>query len=805
MKLVSLHLRNFRQHADTSLVFCDGLTGILGANGEGKSTLLEGVAWALYGTRALRGSKVSVRWNRAPARHLAEATLEFELQAVRYALRRTESAAELRVAGASRAIAEGTSVVDAEVPRLVGMTYDEFAATYLCQQKDLGAIARMKGTARRQFFLQVMGVGRITDALERARAHRNELRRERDGLRIGLGDRGLPASEVVAAMAAAEEALVAEEERTRELGIARDALAAAFEEDARTRELSEKHAELARRASSIAEAIEQAQAEAGRVASRLDDASAARTRLAESEPRLAALPSICARLQEINAARARVAERSRLIARLDAAGARLAFLATERQAARGVVAAYPPADHARAEASLAALRERSRTLKEQRAARARAAEEEARRAGDVVKLRQRQVDALEKAGAAGECPLCRRALAEQFEEVLGALRGELDHHLAAMRTANRTCDAAAHPSDEEMALAAEIDGVEDQVRAFERMREESRIAAAAAERMSAEERRLAAEVEAEQARLGELPDAPLEDAADVEAEHAALERLERACAADRFKAAAIPELEAERGRWLDRETMLSAEADEVAAAVSRLGYSSAWRDAAVAALDAARREESRAAAALQGAESDVRATAARVTRAERALADFDRRGERLAEVEEQVRLHDAAERWFKDFHLAQASGIRPELEELTSAMVAQLTDGRFESVSLDEDFEPVLQRGGMEMEVVSGGEEDVVALAMRLATSQMIAERAGHPLSLLILDEPFGSQDEVRRANMVALIRRLGGVFEQVLVISHVEDVQEAVDRALVVRFDESSGRSHVEESRPILKLLEAA
>ena len=44
--------------------------------------------------------------------------------------------------------------------------------------------------------------------------------------------------------------------------------------------------------------------------------------------------------------------------------------------------------------------------------------------------------------------------------------------------------------------------------------------------------------------------------------------------------------------------------------------------------------------------------------------------------------------------------------------------------------------------MISGGEEDVANLALRLAISQMIAERAGQPLSLLVLDEIFGSLDE---------------------------------------------------------------
>ena len=54
MRLNSLHLLNFRQHADTRIEFDLGLTGIIGPNGSGKATILEAIAWALYGQSAAR-------------------------------------------------------------------------------------------------------------------------------------------------------------------------------------------------------------------------------------------------------------------------------------------------------------------------------------------------------------------------------------------------------------------------------------------------------------------------------------------------------------------------------------------------------------------------------------------------------------------------------------------------------------------------------------------------------------------------------------------------------------------------------
>ena len=65
----------------------------------------------------------------------------------------------------------------------------------------------------------------------------------------------------------------------------------------------------------------------------------------------------------------------------------------------------------------------------------------------------------------------------------------------------------------------------------------------------------------------------------------------------------------------------------------------------------------------------------------------------------------------------------------------EITDGRYTSLEIDDNYNLLVLDEGEEKPVISGGEEDVTNLVLRLAISQMIAERAGHPLSLLILDE----------------------------------------------------------------------
>ena len=155
-------------------------------------------------------------------------------------------------------------------------------------------------------------------------------------------------------------------------------------------------------------------------------------------------------------------------------------------------------------------------------------------------------------------------------------------------------------------------------------------------------------------------------------------------------------------------------------------------------------------------------------------------------------MHDELDRAFTDLRTDLNFQLRPELAEIASRFLDVLTDGRYAALEFDEEYNLLVLEEGLPKPVISGGEEDLCNLVLRLAISQMIAERAGQAFSLLILDEVFGSLDDTRRGNVVELLRRLNDRFEQVIVITHIEQVREGLDRVLVVRYDEERGTSSV-------------
>jgi exonuclease SbcC len=160
------------------------------------------------------------------------------------------------------------------------------------------------------------------------------------------------------------------------------------------------------------------------------------------------------------------------------------------------------------------------------------------------------------------------------------------------------------------------------------------------------------------------------------------------------------------------------------------------------------------------------------------------------------RLHEELDRAFNEMRAQLNAQLRPELSELATTFLRELMDSRTAELDLDEKYNITVLEDGIAKPVLSGGEEDLANLVLRLAVSQMIAERSGQAFSLLVLDEIFGSLDETRRFNVLELLRALGDRFEQVILITHIEAVRDGLDQVISVRFDPSIAASVVEQTQ---------
>ena len=82
--------------------------------------------------------------------------------------------------------------------------------------------------------------------------------------------------------------------------------------------------------------------------------------------------------------------------------------------------------------------------------------------------------------------------------------------------------------------------------------------------------------------------------------------------------------------------------------------------------------------------------------------------------------------------------------------------------------------GMRDYEMFSGGEAFRINFAIRLALSEILAQRAGARLQTLVIDEGFGSQDQAGRQRLIEAINMVRDDFAKILVITHIDSLKDA-------------------------------
>lgn len=759
MKLRALTLRNYRRHADTRIEFPDGVTALLGRNGSGKSTLLEALGFALFGVSATRTGKDLLRWDEAAPGDDVRVTADLELGGeALHVVRELRGknltpSASLTVDGTA-IVPAGTGSNDAVTQALrdrLGMDRDAFYATVVARQKELARLGDLGPTERKRLILGMLGVDALDRAIRDARSKRRESKTRVDTLRAEIPDtKALQNEHAEAAQAHkdAQAAIAAHETAWKDaqaaLATAREALTQAETAHEQRRTVETRREQAAR------------------------DRSAAGKRVEDLAERVAAAESAAAKAKALGATEARVqGARQALEAARQAQDAQARLAALRRRLDRLEV---PPDANG-------ALQTRKDELA--------ALEAESRRTGeDLAVLRsskaelQQRLRRIADLGEEATCPTCQRPLEDHLPALRTGLEGDLQERRQALADAEaRHKDVEARRRKAAQALAA----AEQQ---------DKRRAAAEAERKQLQQQ--VAELTPRVPQEGAPEPAPLE-AALKEAEAAHQERVQaEALAKDRD---ALQARHAAARKDHEAATHAVAEADE---ALARLPDTGPALATAKAGHDRTATTEREAERRLVEARHAADTAARTVQDLDRRLEEARGRRKRLKALEEEARYWAALAggrgrgllEAFKDHLVAR---IGPAVSQEASRLLAAFTGGRYTEVLLDPEYRLFVADGGVHytLDRFSGGESDLVHLALRLAVSRLLLERSGGAeLRFLALDEVFGSLDEERRHSVLGALQELGGLYSQVLLVTHQEALRDALDA--VLRVEEQDGRAVV-------------
>ncbi|MFY1669419.1 AAA family ATPase [Plantactinospora sp. WMMB334] len=821
MRPLRLDLAGFTAFRDATTVdFTDAdFFALVGPTGSGKSSVLDAICFALYGTVPRWGGARGLANALAPSAVEARVRLVFESAGARYVATRVvrrDSRGNVKTGNAGlqlmppgfdvtkldtgmspedlgEVVAGTPAEMDEAVLEAVGLPYEQFTSCVLLPQGQFADFLHAKPATRQQILVNLLGLGvyeqvqkLATGRAGRADAALAAVDRMLDGL-TGIDDEALAAAtgrvEQMRKLAGGVDAAVPELRAARTAATEAERALAALDADLAELDRIRPPKELA----GIAEAVAVARTAA-------TEASAAVAGAEEREEKLrgelagAGDPAALKLLQQAHTERGKVAgEAATLAGALDSADA----------------------DHAAAVAALDAARAAAQRAAAELEA-ARVAYQEAQTADRAAALRAHL-----HAGA--PCPVC----AQPVTEVPALPAG------SAVAAAKKAGEAARAAADAAEKLVVERDRA---ARELERTLHQAR----------ARHEQLTARLADLDSRLADSPGpAALREQLDL------LTRLRRDLdaaggavrtardAARRARAGVEAAEERQRGAWRAFDTARDRVARLGPPAADRAEITAAWAGLCDWAAEAGRRrraERAEAATAVGGAHDTVGAVTARiaglftaagldppaadadpvrpaVVAVERAEAEHRRlveRREQARELTGQRAGHERESRVakalaghlrannFERWLLAEALDM---LVEGASRILRELTGGQYDLAHDKGEFFVVDHHdAGLRRAVrtLSGGETFQASLALALALSEQLAGLSTTTASLesIVLDEGFGTLDAATLETVAATLENLAARGDRMVgVVTHVPALAERIPVRFEVRKDARSSR----------------
>ena len=686
MRVRSLSVRNYRSIKELDINFPEsGLIGIVGHNGAGKSSLLESIGWALYGTQAIRGKIDGL--TTIGAKGKCTVSMEFDHgEGGPYLIERTLKDAKLKRGG--KEIAVMTSGVNSKIEKLLNMDYRAFYTSIFTKQGGLSSFTDMTASQRQETVERLLEVSKVKDARITIGTEARALENLLHGKRVAIQSE----EEIIDKIAELKEIIGQLKDTEKELEkLKKEAEKMKSDADKKVKKIDVKR-----------RAFREAENELSKTVNKL---TIYETELKNTKTGISDIEN------KLERAKNRSAELKKII--MDDVTKELEKKGKESDAVSKEIADI------------------SETLKQLQI---QYSTEDAR-ADD----KQKHIEQILKLGENSECPICLRPLGEHGPKVIDDLKKEID----------------------DIKMKNNPDKIKDVDKKGKGLDEKRRL------------------LESEIRKLNE-------------------KNLRKKTAEGEFKTLGLDNLESDKKRMSEalKEKTVDIKKQgkivkESKAKLEKIGFDENEYNSIRDGWDKAGDKLYSSLEDLERHRSSVTKASENLRNQEERLQEIVKLKSEIKDEERILKLLRTLEERLKGFRTYLTGRIAPVLQNRTGERLSQITQARYNSVHVDRNDYSIQVMDGTQLyplERFSGGEVDAFNLAFRLSISDVITERLGSELGMVVLDEVLGSQDYQRQTSILQGLENLAKNIGQVLMVTHIESVKDQLQHVWAVNLDPEKG-----------------
>lgn len=783
MTLESLKLQNFKLYASYEITFESGLCGILGRNGRGKSTIFDGVFFALYGENRTDKKLIPT----AGSDGNVKVELNFEIEGKNYtAIREFRGKALTAYATlkeGDESIVTGAREVTSAVTKLLGMGKEAFLHTVFASQKELTALSSMKNDERKAMMRRLLGLEKIDKIEEMIREELRELNRDiksasgfllsEDVLKQHRDD----LSTKTALSQTLEATLKTLTEESLKLKTAYEAAKALVETHQKAKEERQKKLDALEKSQ---QTLALHQKQLGELETELKTLNAHQAHYTAQLPLKVQLATLEVSLKVQDELKTKFLQKVGLEKEQDEL--RKSYTARKEEVAQLTKEIIPLEDLQKQltveQTALADLK--AALLKLDTEVTALTSEIGSNRS-NIAKV-TKQVETITDLGRESACPTCTRPLMEQYDSVLTSLHTEInevyqkqiDALEVKLNALNAQKVSAQKITDE---AQQKLNALQTQI---------ALLLSKSKDLLKAQE--LFREVEtrgmSNKAALAELGSITYDENAhnalkeqyqSLKPQVEELIKLEALIATIPTKSEVLKALQAQ---ITDEETAIASHQTLIAtdtykaqahtAAITQASHIETLKDIQNNELHRITLEQTNIRRDIEAIDKEIKrdeAQRASLKTRENDQADY----EKLKAVMSEFKTHINAR-------------VAPRIGEVASEMYSRITRGRYQHIEVSPEFDFYIYDNGERypIERFSGGEIDLANLVLRIAISKTLGELSGGGnIGFLAFDEVFGSQDEERRIQIMEAFHTISESYRQIFLISHETEIKEMFERVV--------------------------